>query len=134
MKKPSASHPIVIAAPAQAFFHLELTPNEKEYKLSFSVKDETNIRYYVIEGSDDLISFEWLSRIYPKGTGGRPFTYNATIRNTSYDYYRIRQIDNMGPLAADDDIEFINIKDDGHPEAMDRKSKMHLAFANTYTY
>jgi hypothetical protein len=134
MKKTSASHPIVIAAPAQAFFHLELTPNEDSYKLSFSVKDETNIRYYVIEGSDDLVSFQWLSRIYPKGTAGRPCTYNAAIHNTTFNCYRIRQVDNMGPLDANDALEFINIKDDGDTEGPEKKPRMHMAFANTYTY
>lgn len=85
--------PVVIAAPAQAFFHLVLTPNEDRHKLSFSVKDETNIRYYLIEGSHDMLSFDPLSRIYAKGSTDLPRTYNATIYNTDYSYYRVRQVD-----------------------------------------
>jgi hypothetical protein len=85
---------MVIAAPSQAFFHLNLSKQENYYRLSFSVKDETNIRYYLIEGSQDMISFDRLTRIYAKGNSHLPRTYNATIYNTGYRYYRIRQVDN----------------------------------------
>lgn len=134
MKQPLSFHPVVIAAPAHAFFHLELTPNESEYKLSFSVKDETNIRYYVIEGSNDLVSFDWLARIYPQGRSGRPFTYNAAIRNTSYCYYRIRQVDNLSIHDANDDVVSLNVKEPEIVIGPEKKIKMHVAFANTYTY
>jgi hypothetical protein len=134
MKKLSALHPIVLAAPAHAFFHLELTPGEDEYRVTFSVKDETNIRYYVIEGSDDLVSFEWLSRIYPKGNAGRPFTYNAAIRNTSFRCYRIRQVDNMSVVDSEDAIQSANINDGEIGNGLEKKGKTHMAYANTYTY
>lgn len=134
MKKPSPLQPIVIAAPAQAFFHLELTPSQHEYKLSFSVKDETNIRYYVIEGSDDMNSFDWLSRIYPKGNAGRPFTYNASIRNTSYSYYRIRQVDNMSFQDSEDKIETINTDEKEIEDGKERKTRMHFALASSFSF
>lgn len=86
-------HPVVIAAPSQAFFHLILSAQEGLYQLSFSVKDETDIRYYLIEGSNDMISFDRLTRVYAKGNTHLPRTYKAIIYNTDYSCYRIRQID-----------------------------------------
>lgn len=92
--------PIVIAAPAQAFFHLVITPYDEYFKLAFSVKDETNIRYYLIEGSDDMITFHRLTRILALGATDLPRTYNATIYDTAYRYYRIRQVDNASAAVT----------------------------------
>ena len=93
-------HPVVIAAPSQSFFHLVLTAQEECYRLSFSVKDESNIRYYLIEGSHDMISFDRLTRIFAKGGSHLPRTYTATIHNTDYQYYRIRQVDDSNAAIS----------------------------------
>jgi hypothetical protein len=138
MKEPSSSRkPVVIAAPAQAFFHLELSPYADTYRLSFSVKEETNIRYYIVEGSYDLVLFDRLTRIHARGNCDMPCTYNATIRNTSYNYYRIRQVDNLtAALFAPSDKmnEPGNPEEDSIVEEAERPYRISSAFSDIFVY
>jgi hypothetical protein len=99
--------PVVLATPAQAFFHLVIRPGADTYRLSFSVKAESNIRCYIIEGSHDLMSFDRITRVYAKGNSALPSSYSITIRNTDYSYYRVRQIDNAtaSTLNSEDLLE-----------------------------
>jgi hypothetical protein len=99
--------PVVIAAPAQAFFHLILSPDGDVHNLCFSVKEEDNIRYYQVEGSHDLITFHKISRILARASKGLPRTYNTVIHDTSYSYYRVRQIDDMSAeiISATNKVE-----------------------------
>lgn len=104
MMEPLSSHsPVVLATPAQAFFHLVLSPGRNAHTLTFSVKDEVNVRYYLIEGSHDLLSFDRITRIYAKGNCALPCSYSATIRDTGYRYYRVRQVDNASASVLSPD-------------------------------
>ncbi|MBS1614538.1 MAG: hypothetical protein JST06_00285 [Bacteroidetes bacterium] len=89
----SNGSPVVLAIPAQAFFHLGIREGLQTHQLSFSVKAEENIRYYVIEGSQDLVSFEQLMRVFAKGNSALPSSYTIPIHDTQYHFYRVRQID-----------------------------------------
>ncbi len=92
-QKPN-SCPVVLAIPAQAFFHLGIRQGLQKHQLSFSVKAEENIRCYVIEGSQDLVSFERLTRVFAKGNSALPNSYTVPIHETGFLFYRVRQIDN----------------------------------------
>jgi len=61
--------------------------------VSFVVPREANIRYYLLEGSRDSLSFHILSRVDARGNTVLPQSYTTTHHDTSYRYYRIRQVD-----------------------------------------
>ncbi len=95
-----------MATPSHAFYHLGINSNLPEYLITFSVKEEVNIRYYLIEGSNDMVNFDRLTRVYARGQSRLPSSYAVTIRNTKYSCYRVRQVDEDGAaILSNDDIQ-----------------------------
>jgi hypothetical protein len=81
------------ALSAQPFSSQSVQRNGQTDQLHFSVKEETNIRYYLVEGSRDNASFEILGRVAAKGNSRLPQSYKSSFYDTSIRYYRIRQVD-----------------------------------------
>lgn len=83
----------VSCARAQSFTHFSARRLGSEAEVSFTVRKEANIRYYLIEGSKDSLSFDILDRIASAGNTVLPLSYRRTMYDTSYRLYRVRQVD-----------------------------------------
>jgi hypothetical protein len=60
-------------------------------KISFTVAKEANVSYYVIEGSNDSIHYNFVQQIPSKGNSVLPVKYTVSFWKPEYRYLRIRQ-------------------------------------------
>src|SRR6218665_1238083 len=86
---------IALAAQAtgQTVTSASLSTKNDETRLQFEVSKEANIKYYLLEGSNDKEEYEVVTRIPSKGNSVLKRKYTVTISGTSHSYYRLRQVD-----------------------------------------
>jgi hypothetical protein len=75
------------------FINVELKRSEAFASISFRVPKEMNIKYYVLETSNDSINFEVVSRLKASGNSVTGNQYCIPAPPCEAKYYRIRQLD-----------------------------------------
>ena len=86
-------HASAFTASAQAFPALALHRGEGVDNITFTIKEETNICYYLLEGSHDSLAFEIIARTKAAGNTRLPRSYTITSYDTAFGFYRVRQVD-----------------------------------------
>lgn len=84
-----------LLAAAQDFAACKITQKGARAELCFQVPAEANVRYYLLEGSRDSLSFDVLERLEAQGSGKRACAYHFGLYDPSYTFYRVRQVDVM---------------------------------------
>ena len=86
-----------VLANAQQFSHVSFKDNTNA--IAFTVSRESNIRYYVLEGSNNDVDFDIVSRVESQGNRVLPCKYELAKADKDYNYYRISQVDMNGAVA-----------------------------------
>lgn len=84
---------------AQPFTKCSLVRNGANDVLSFSVKSESNVRYYLLEASRDSASYDIVARTAARGNKMLAQQYSLCSYDTNYRYYRVRQVDMMAGIV-----------------------------------
>lgn len=96
MKKYLLSFAILLSGlhlSAETFTTCSLTSEGATHKLSFTVKSESNIRYYVVEAGRDSLNYDVVATVPARGNTTLSGRYTACSYDTGYRYYRVRQVD-----------------------------------------
>ena len=84
---------IATQATAQTVTSVSLSAKNNEVRLQFEVSKEVNIKYYLLEGSNDKEEYDVVTRIPSKGNSMLRRKYSVAISETDHNYYRLRQVD-----------------------------------------
>jgi hypothetical protein len=79
-----------------AFLVASIDKEAGEHILRFTVAKEANIKYYVIEGTNDSIQYEFVAVVKSRGNSVLPIEYRTAISVNQCTIYSIKQIDMNG--------------------------------------
>jgi hypothetical protein len=85
--------PAQVSKPTEVFKSASAQKIDNEDIIAFTVASEVNIRNYILEGSNDGSTFEFLRCFPSRGNSMIPVNYEITVRGTSFAHYRVRQTD-----------------------------------------
>lgn len=94
--------------------------NKEKAALSFSVKNEINVSYYLVLAGNEKSQLDPISRIKPNGNTVLSQNYTTDLLGMNYSYYQIVQVKNDGQQL---------ISDIAMPEPSN-KYKQQLQFSN----
>lgn len=80
--------------------------NKEKHTLSFSVKNEVNVSYYLLLAGNEKDDLTPIDRIKAKGNSVMPIHYNNTVFDAAYNYYQIAQVKNDGQRLLSDITNF----------------------------
>jgi heme-binding NEAT domain protein len=86
-----------VLANAQQFGQVSFKDNTNT--VAFTVPKESNVRYYVLEGSNNEVDFDIVSRVESQGNRVLPCQYQLPQTDKAYTSYRIRQVDMNGAIT-----------------------------------
>src|ERR1035441_5748963 len=100
-------------APAIAHFTRSINldkANDGEESISFSVSSESNIKCYIIEGSNDNVNYELVITIPCPGNTGMPRRYEFESGLMHYLIFRIKQMDITSTCIGLEELHYNPVK------------------------
>ncbi len=104
---------LLLSAQPTAFNSIALHGQQKRAYISFSTRNEVNVRYYSIEASNDNKEFNIIGRLSATTNSIQPVQHQYDLSGHDYAYYRVGQLNMNGTMSYS---EVVNIT----PPSLDR--------------
>lgn len=90
---------LVLSAQPTAFNNISLQSQQKRAYISFSTRNEVNVRYYSIEASNDNKEFNIIGRLPATTNSMQPVRHQYDLSGFDYTYYRVMQLNMNGTVS-----------------------------------
>lgn len=90
---------LVLSAQPTAFNNIGLHSQQKRAYISFSTRNEVNVRYYSIEASNDNKEFNIIGRLPATTNSMQPVQHQYDLSGHNYAYYRVGQLKMNGEIS-----------------------------------
>lgn len=108
---------LVLAAQPPAFNNISLQSQQKRAYVSFTTRNEVNVRYYSIEASNDNKEFNIIGRLPAATNSMQPVQHRYDLAGHDYAYYRVGQLNMNGTMSYSDVVTTIPPTKDMHKES-----------------
>lgn len=93
----------------QVFKTCDIATKNENWQLHFSVCNELNIRYYLIEAGGDTTEMDIIARIPAKSNSVLPQQYPYGLNADTHPYYRVRSVAMNNDIAYSDILREQNV-------------------------
>ncbi len=90
---------LVSSAQPTAFNNISLQSQQKRAYISFSTRNEVNVRYYSIEASNDNKGFNIIGRLPATTNSMHPVQHKYDLSGHDFAYYRVMQLNMNGTVS-----------------------------------
>lgn len=90
---------LVSSAQPSAFNNINLQSQQKRAYISFSTRNEVNVRYYSIEASNDNKEFNIIGRLPATTNSMQPVQHQYDLSGHDYAYFRVGQLNMNGTMS-----------------------------------
>lgn len=99
---------LILSAQPTAFNNISLQSHQKRDYISFSTRNEVNVRYYSIEASNDSKEFNIIGRLPAATNSMQPVQHRYDLAGHDYTYYRVGQLNMNGTMSYSDVVTTIS--------------------------
>ncbi len=107
---------LVLSAQPSAFNNISLQSQQKRAYISFSTRNEVNVRYYSIEASNDNKEFNIIGRLPATTNSMQPVRHQYDLSGHDYAYYRVGQLNMNGTMSYSEVVKTAPSRRDITPE------------------
>ncbi|MBZ0099910.1 MAG: hypothetical protein K8F30_12545 [Taibaiella sp.] len=107
---------LLLSAQPTAFNNIRLQSKQKRAYISFSTRNEVNVRYYSIEASNDNKEFNIIGRLPASTNSMQPVQHRYDLSGHDYAYYRVGQPNMNGTMSYSEVVNITPPSRDRHTE------------------